>query len=183
MAKKKRNLPEGEVVFEAQARALGAPAIANQTFQFDDLVAAFFTGFEDEGLRLDPPVTVKENRDIVEPYLRQTYTERFDRRKGSLPSNTLKCAEVLGRITFAMVRSESIVGDGSPLFQGDDPIEGPKQPPGLMIRHVVLARDMYGHYTNTNQLPPPRNRLLGPIRLPGERGLKRETDEPCPLCP
>jgi hypothetical protein len=151
---------------------------ASTSFTFDQLLAAFFVGIEDEASRTDPPLAPPMDRPALETYLRRVYRGRFNLRQSTLPANTLKCAETLGRITFVMYRSQFHHEDA------DEPIDVAGPDDMITVEHIQLAREMYGHYTNTGQTPRPKNALHGVITLAGEPQFgKRETDEPCPLCP
>jgi len=183
MATKKKRESDVTPFAATQARALDAPVARDAVFTFDDLINIFFTAVIDEGLRVVPPLSIDPNRAVIEPLLRAIYKKRYDDRVARLPANTPDYATLLGRIAAVMVRSE-LRSDDSPLFPTDVPIDGPSdtQVPILLERHIKQAREMYGHYVNTKQLPPPVNKILGPVQLPGDKGLSRETNEPCPFC-
>lgn len=155
------------------------------SFTFQDLIDAFFTGVINEGNMATPPSLPLMDKPALTNYLTNIYKARFERRKATLPSYTAKCAETLGRITFVMYRSEAqpehLTG-----HQPDDPIDSGHSPKQIETRHIGLAREMYGSYTNSGLTPAPNNSVHGEIRMMGElsvRDQRREIDEPCPLCP
>lgn len=150
-------------------------------FTFQELIDAFYFGVEDEASRVNPPLPYELDRAGISDYLTRAYHDRYEKRATVLPANTVECAKLLGRITFAMFRSESRP-QGDPVLPEDDPIDGVTNPPVVTVEHVGRAREMYGHYSNRQQMPAPKNVILGPVHLPGDRDGFRETNEPCPLC-
>ena len=150
------------------------------TFTFDDLINSFFFGILDEAGKAEPPrAEPPMNKPELVDYLERAYLARFNRRQAELPAETPLCATVLGRLAFVMFRSESADHEAY-----DDPIDEGEVATSLQVRHIRLAREVYGNYTNSVVKGKMRNVVHGPVAEEGESIARlRETDQPCPLCP
>jgi hypothetical protein len=140
---------------------------------FQKLIVRFF-----EGVRLEAEISeipVPEGSHLIE-VLTAIYFERHQKlNPGPL---ILGCAQILGQITFAMYRSELKSDVGNP-HMPHTPIEPQTTPPTrLEERHLRLARELYGFYTNGLL----RRKVANPIAAPID-DVGREIDQPCPLCP
>jgi hypothetical protein len=155
----------------------------NLTFQ--NLIDSFWAGVLDESNRAVPPLPDPSQATIdhLTTFLRGIYEPRFNRRiidpklPPLMPIKTNQCAEDLGRIAVVMFRAQAHQEIG------DRPVDIPLAVPNeLNEEHITLAREMYGHYTNSSKQKP-INAVRGPLLDEIELALQREIDEPCPLCP